>query len=284
MNIKSFKVIFPALRRRRPSFSLSSHTLHTSTRYTIGPPTKDETLALKTLLKRNHSNKLNFLAGHILPEHTKIAFGELTDVLAELLTIPGKPTNIILDHGCGTAKSTYFLSSEYPDHLVIGIDRSIERLQKNRSFEDSNLFRDESFNVILVRAELSSFFILFKKFMAETSSYNLTHHKIFYPNPYPKTKRMSSRLYGHSSFLLLLELGGEIEVRSNWLHFINHTALAVNEYDRLEDRTVRNHENFIVDESTRGVSRFEEKYLKVGEVCHGVKFASSQVNYRDVPR
>ena len=42
------------------------------------------------------------------------------------------PKPIILDSGCGTAMSTEILASQNPDHWVIGIDRSIDRLQKSR--------------------------------------------------------------------------------------------------------------------------------------------------------
>ena len=44
--------------------------------------------------------------------------------------MPIKP--IILDSGCGTAKSTIRLGLQYPDAIVLGIDRSLLRLTKNK--------------------------------------------------------------------------------------------------------------------------------------------------------
>ena len=38
----------------------------------------------------------------------------------------GRP--FILDSGCGTGKSTQQLARQYPDHLVVGVDRSQARL------------------------------------------------------------------------------------------------------------------------------------------------------------
>ena len=47
-------------------------------------------------------------------------------------------TDIILSpvmySGCGTARSSLLLGSMYPNHLVIGIDRSLARLWRNVKF------------------------------------------------------------------------------------------------------------------------------------------------------
>ena len=83
--------------------------------------------------------------------HTQIAFTELKRQLFEqnLLdpehhSMPIKP--IILDSGCGTAKSTIRLGKQYPNALVFGIDRSLLRLTKNK-FVTKEYIRQDDFRI-----------------------------------------------------------------------------------------------------------------------------------------
>src|SRR4051812_45543862 len=38
---------------------------------------------------------------------------------------------LILDAGCGVGLSTFHLAAQFPDHFVIGVDQSADRLDRN---------------------------------------------------------------------------------------------------------------------------------------------------------
>ncbi|RMD98100.1 MAG: SAM-dependent methyltransferase, partial [Calditrichaeota bacterium] len=62
---------------------------------------------------------------------------------------------VILDSGCGTGESVRFLARQYPNHLVLGIDKSLVRLQKNPYFQ---AYSGE--NILILRAEMFDFWRL----------------------------------------------------------------------------------------------------------------------------
>ena len=117
----------------------------------------------------------------------------------------GRP--FILDSGCGTGKSTQQLARQYPDHLVVGVDRSQDRLAK--SGMEQSLWQRE--NCILLRADLPAFWRMLVR-----DEYFPSRHFLFYPNPWPKSGHLKRRWHGHPVFPSLLKLGGEIEMRCNW--------------------------------------------------------------------
>jgi len=130
----------------------------------------------------------------------------------------GEGQSFILDSGCGTGKSTQQLAKQYPDHLVIGVDRSEFRLSKS-GMEQGLWLRD---NCILLRADLPSFWRLLV-----LDEYFPSRHFLFYPNPWPKSGHLKRRWHGHPVFPGLLKLGGEIEMRCNWEIYALEFAWAV---------------------------------------------------------
>ena len=152
------------------------------------------------------------------------------------------------DHHQDTASNTTW---------VLGIDRSLVRLTRNHKFrqqqeeeEDvvvwtdddddddddssSNNNTDANNNILYIRAELVSFWRLLLQYRRESPQqqqqqqpWNLQTHYLLYPNPYPKPKRLKSRWYGHPSFPLILQLGGDIVIRSNWELYLQEFAQAV---------------------------------------------------------
>lgn len=122
---------------------------------------------------------------------------------------------LILDAGCGTGDSTRSLASHYPDHLVIGIDRSENRLTRQRAAPLPP-------NALTVRADLEDVYRLLAR-----NNIRLARHFILYPNPYPKSAHLKRRWHGSPVFPSLLALGGEIDLRSNWKTYTEEFAAAL---------------------------------------------------------
>ncbi len=121
---------------------------------------------------------------------------------------------LVLDSFCGTGQSTASLAERHPDHLIVGIDRSAARIARHVPAG-----RD---NYLILRAECEPLW----KMMAE-AGLRLRHHYILYPNPWPKSKHLQRRVHGHPGFVSLLELGGTLELRSNWQLYVEEFGLAM---------------------------------------------------------
>ena len=55
----------------------------------------------------------------------------------------------------------------------------------------------------------------------------LARHYNLYPNPWPKIGHLARRWHGHAVFPVWLQLGGELECRSNWRIYIEEMAQAL---------------------------------------------------------
>lgn len=128
---------------------------------------------------------------------------------------PQQCAEIILDSGCGTGRSTRMLARRNPDAVVIGVDRSESRLESSDPLPS---------NALLVRAELASFWRLLIAAEAEDgilAASRIQQHFLLYPNPYPKASRLNLRWHGHAALPILLAIGEQLEVRSNWRVYLD---------------------------------------------------------------
>lgn len=132
------------------------------------------------------------------------------DGLAESID-PDMP--LVLDSGCGTGASTALLASRHPDSLVIGVDKSAARLARATELPA---------NARLIRAELVDFWRL-----AGQAGWQLAHHYLLYPNPWPKPGHLKRRWHAHPAFPDLLALGGRLELRSNFELYVAEFARAL---------------------------------------------------------
>jgi len=257
--------------------SLPSQNSPRKTQYTIDDsvclPTKEKTLE-KAVHKACRSLEI-YMEKKPIAAHTRRAFDILVDMIEEeerrqsatksssLPLAKRRYDGIVLDSGCGTGKSTKLLASTiYPNHLVIGVDRSLARLTKtkdNRNFIDESASEGQAYcyqvsdNAYLVRAELVDFwrccvehgwtratckatdtwsdnnFGENKNHKRESNDgLKITHHYMLYPNPYPTNARLSSRWYAHPSFPLILKLGvATLIIRSNWKGYLSEFAKSV---------------------------------------------------------
>jgi tRNA (guanine-N7-)-methyltransferase len=127
----------------------------------------------------------------------------------------GKP--LILDAGCGVGLSTLHLAAQFPDHFVIGVDQSADRLARNTQWTGP-----APSNCIRVRADLVDYWRLMKTHMIR-----LARQYLLYPNPWPKIGQLGRRWHGHPVFPTLVALGGYLECRSNWHIYIEECCAAL---------------------------------------------------------
>lgn len=121
---------------------------------------------------------------------------------------------LILDAGCGTGLSTQRLAARFPKALVIGIDKSAQRLERHRTDPAVTNYR-------LLRTDLVDFWRL-----AVRAGWRPAAHYLLYPNPWPKPGHLARRWHAHPVFPWLLALGGRIELRGNWTVYVAEFARA----------------------------------------------------------
>jgi tRNA (guanine-N7-)-methyltransferase len=152
---------------------------------------------------------------------------------------------LILDAGCGVGWSTQRLAERFPEHFVLGVDQSLDRLARGKPAEMPE-------NALLLRADLVDFWRL----LAE-NGIRLARHYNLYPNPWPKIGHLARRWHGHAVFPVWRELGGVLECRSNWRLYIEEMAQALR---LLSGRPVAA-EPYVTDHP---MTPFEKKYLASG--------------------
>ena len=127
------------------------------------------------------------------------------------------PAALILDSGCGSGESTRRLAQTFPDHLVVGVDKSAARLART----GAERFPHRRANAVWLRAELATFWRL-----ALEAGWRPQRHYLLYPNPWPKPGQLRRRWHAHPVFPALLRLGGRLEMRTNWSVYAEEFAQA----------------------------------------------------------
>jgi len=161
---------------------------------------------------------------------------------------------LILDAGCGVGHSTIQLARAYPDHWVIGVDQSEERLNRRKPYPDALLPR----NMVFVRADLVDYWRL-----CDEAGLRLARHYLLYPNPWPKIGHLARRWHGHPVFPLIPRLGGVLECRTNWQVYMEEFTVAL---ARVSGREVA-WEPF---EASIPLTPFERKYRDSGQPLYRV--------------
>lgn len=137
--------------------------------------------------------------------------------------VSGSALAVILDSGCGTGESTLHLARRFPGVPVIGIDKSAVRLNKaGNEIQLENLEAATGVekqqvpeNAFWVRGELLDFWRLALE-EVQAGRWNVLHHAIFYPNPWPKESEATRRFHLHPIFPTMMALSSITELRTNW--------------------------------------------------------------------
>ena len=174
------------------------------------------------------------------------------DALVPLVEGDDRP--LVLDSGCGTGASTRILARRHPECLVIGVDKSAERLSRL----GADRFPWVAENAVWIRAELATFWRL-----AVEAGWILECHYLLYPNPWPKPGQLQRRWHAHPVFSEVLRLGGRLELRTNWKIYADEFAFALN---RLTGSMVEPVALEVLDP----VSPFERKYRDSGHALYSV--------------
>lgn len=124
----------------------------------------------------------------------------------------------MLDAGCGTGASTFALALQFPERLVLGVDKSEARL----AIGQRRLMQgDAPANALLLHCELVDFWQL-----AQEAKLRCERQFMLYPNPWPKPAQMKRRWHAHPVFPALLALSCNIELRTNWRIYAEEFAEA----------------------------------------------------------
>lgn len=194
-----------------------------------------------------------YLASHDLQElhpPSVAAFESLERMAGDVL----RQQPLILDSGCGTGMSTRQIAAEHPDHIVLGIDRSVSRLGKTGHSD----FPAREGNIFWIRSQLETFWKL-----AKEREWELVKHYLLYPNPYPKASQLQRRWHANPVFPVLLGLGGQLELRCNWKIYAEEFATAVELVSvcKTEVQEIS---------AIHPISAFEQKYSASGHTLYRV--------------
>ena len=179
--------------------------------------------------------------------HTQQAFDEV-NVLVQNFT-----GDIILDACCGVGQSTRLLAKQNPDALVIGVDKSANRLERNVE-EHFSIDLTGVENYRLIRADLNDFYRLVK-----AANWPVKQHFILYPNPWPKAKHIQRRWHGSAVFPQIITTGQRIELRSNWRLYLEEFLAA----SEVAGRTGKISQLTV----TQPLTPFEAKFTASQQIC-----------------
>lgn len=155
---------------------------------------------------------------------------------------------LLLDAGCGVGLSSLHLAAAHPEHWVIGVDQSADRIGRGKDWPGP--LPD---NLIWVRANLVDYWRLLY-----AAGLRLDRHYLLYPNPWPKIGHLARRWHGHAVFPTLPLLGGVLECRSNWGVYIEELALAVRQVSGCSMTATP-------WQPTQPITPFERKYQASGQ-------------------
>ncbi|WP_019026366.1 tRNA (guanine(46)-N(7))-methyltransferase TrmB [Colwellia piezophila] len=188
-------------------------------------------------------------------KHTEQAFAAM-DLLVQAFLTAKPEGEIILDACCGVGQSTRILAQQNPQALVIGVDKSDNRINRNvEGFSANDGFSAHNYH--LVRADLNDFYRLVK-----AASWPVSKHYILYPNPWPKSKHLQRRWHGSAVFPQMASIGQQLILRSNWRIYLAEFQQAAKQVNLQGEIS-----SLAVVEASSALTPFEAKYQASGQIC-----------------
>jgi tRNA G46 methylase TrmB len=190
--------------------------------------------------------------------HTEQAFAEM-DAFVQAFLVNNPDGEIILDACCGVGQSTRILAQQNPQALVIGVDKSAHRINRNvEGFSQADGSQAQNYH--LVRADLNDFYRLVK-----VASWPISKHYILYPNPWPKSKHLQRRWHGSAVFPQMTSIGKTLILRSNWQLYLQEFQQAAKQVGLHGEITevIANHDV----QAQQPLTPFEAKYQASGQTC-----------------
>lgn len=170
-----------------------------------------------------------------IPSHQHEAFERLHNFVSQ------ERRPIIIDSCCGTGLSTAKLAELYPQHFVIGLDKSLKRLSRSTPSASSNY--------MLLRSDVIDLWRLLR-----ASDLPISHHFLFFPNPWPKKMQLKRRFHAHPIFSTMATLAPYFEMRTNWRLYAEECQLALGVLGKSASIALK--------EDKKYFTLFEKKYLE----------------------
>ncbi len=200
-----------------------------------------------------------------IADHTRKAFDDVARVVMSSEYV-GK--SVILDSCCGTGESTLHWARQFPDALVIGIDKSANRLERFLPYQlhqTGTPSETSCINAVRIRADVIDFWRLVME-----AGWKIERHYLLYPNPYPKPHHIKNRWHGHPVLPVLMSLSDVTELRTNWRIYAEEMMFAY---------TLRGGQSEIEEfEAMPAITAFERKYAQSGHRLYRVLLYSNSHN------
>lgn len=184
------------------------------------------------------------------PKHQNAAFASIKKFCQEI----NRP--LILDSCCGTGHSSLKLSELYPDHGVVGIDKSMARLRRGRFYARDNL--------LLIQGDVIDLWQL-----CNQENLPIARHYLFYPNPWPKISHVKRRFHAHPIFKTMTALAPYFEMRTNWSIYAEECLHAF--------RILGHQPTLNLKKDSSYISMFEKKYVETA--CPIYVLVNDRTNY-----
>ncbi|WP_448214206.1 tRNA (guanine(46)-N(7))-methyltransferase TrmB [Colwellia sp. MEBiC06753] len=204
-----------------------------------------------------HDNLAEVVNKHLTHQFEKPFQAHTLEVFNELdAKVKAFNGDIILDACCGVGQSTRLLAKANPNALVIGVDKSAHRVNRNveQHFPVDLTGVD---NYEIVRADLNDFYRL-----VDQAKWPVTQHYILYPNPWPKSKHLQRRWHGAAVFPNIIGIGNKITLRSNWLLYLEEFKVAAKLAGRTGEITP-----FHLADNEVALTPFEQKFFNSHQPC-----------------
>lgn len=160
-----------------------------------------------------------------IADFSKETFLEIVDKIGQ--------KQVIFDFGCGVGQSTYKIAQDNPECIVIGIDKSISRLDRNNHFK-----KDPQLNAYLFRGELLDLiYLVYKAY--EDKKIRIKSLYFLYPNPWPKKIHVKRRFHGNPIAPFIYNIKVPIILRSNWKLYLEEFSFCSKLYERIPNNITR---------------------------------------------